>query len=63
MGPASGEERRVRGHIVPPVVAVLASGAPMSDEAVRALWLKSVQTRPADFLKSRFAYQLQAATP
>jgi Ca-activated chloride channel family protein len=39
------------------------SGAPMSDEAVRALWLKRVQTRPADFLKSRFAYQLQAATP
>jgi Ca-activated chloride channel family protein len=39
------------------------SGAPMSDEAVRALWLKRVQTRPADFLKSRFAYQLQAGTP
>ncbi len=39
------------------------SSAPMSDEAVRALWLKRVQTRPADFLKSRFAYQLQAATP
>jgi len=39
------------------------SGAPMSDEAVRALWLKRVQTRPADFLKSRFAYQLQAAKP
>lgn len=38
-------------------------GAPMSDEAVRALWLKRVQTRPADFLKSRFAYQLQAGTP
>lgn len=39
------------------------SGAPMSDEAVRALWLKRVQTRPADFLKSRFAYQLQADKP
>ena len=39
------------------------SGAPMSDEAVRALWLKRVQTRPADFLNSRFAYQLQAGTP
>lgn len=38
-------------------------GAPMSDAAVRALWLKRVQTRPADFLKSRFAYQLQAGTP
>lgn len=39
------------------------SGAPMSDEAVRALWLKRVQTRPADFLKARFAYQLQAGSP
>lgn len=37
--------------------------APMSDEQVRALWLKRVQTRPADFLRSRFAYQLQAAPP
>lgn len=33
----------------------------MSDEAVRALWLKRVQTRPADFLRAKFAYQLQAA--
>ncbi|KRE20592.1 hypothetical protein ASE66_06940 [Bosea sp. Root483D1] len=33
---------------------------PMSDEAVRALWLKRVQTRPADFLRAKFAYQLQA---
>jgi Ca-activated chloride channel homolog len=32
----------------------------MSDEAVRALWLKRVQTRPADFLRAKFAYQLQA---
>jgi Ca-activated chloride channel family protein len=32
----------------------------MSDEAVRALWLERVQTRPADFLRARFAYQLQA---
>ncbi len=39
------------------------TGAPMSDEAVRALWLKRVQTRPADFLKARFAYQLQAGSP
>lgn len=31
---------------------------PMSDEAVRALWLKRVQTRPADFLRAKFAYQL-----
>ncbi|CAN7145103.1 tetratricopeptide repeat protein [Bosea sp. LjRoot9] len=33
---------------------------PMSDEAVRALWLKRVQTRPADFLRAKFAYQLRA---
>lgn len=33
---------------------------PMSDEAVRALWLKRVQTKPADFLRAKFAYQLQA---
>lgn len=39
------------------------AGAPMSDEAVRALWLKRVQTRPADFLRARFAYQLEAGTP
>lgn len=38
------------------------AGAPMSDEAVRALWLKRVQTRPADFLKVRFAYQLRAGS-
>ncbi|WP_421999194.1 tetratricopeptide repeat protein [Reyranella sp.] len=38
-------------------------GAPMSDKAVRALWLKRVQTRPADFLRARFAYQLEEKTP
>lgn len=32
----------------------------MSDEAVRALWLKRVQTKPADFLRAKFAYQLGA---
>lgn len=32
---------------------------PMSDEQVRALWLKRVQTQPADFLRAKFAYQLQ----
>ncbi|MCU4179859.1 tetratricopeptide repeat protein [Bosea sp. BH3] len=35
---------------------------PMSDEAVRALWLKRVQTRPADFLRAKFAYQLSAGS-
>ncbi len=32
-------------------------GAPLSDAEMRASWLRRVQTRPADFLKSKFAYQ------
>lgn len=28
-----------------------------SDQSVQALWLKRVQTEPADFLKSKFSYQ------
>jgi len=35
------------------------NGAPMDDQTVRALWLKSVRTKPADFLRARFAYQLE----
>jgi Ca-activated chloride channel family protein len=35
----------------------------MSNQAVRDLWLKRVQTRPADFLKARFLYQLQEKKP
>jgi len=35
--------------------------AAMSDEAVRAIWLKRVQTRPAEFLRVKFSYQLQSA--
>lgn len=35
---------------------------PMSDDAVRALWLKRVQTKPADFLKAKFAYQLSSSS-
>jgi Ca-activated chloride channel family protein len=34
----------------------------MTDEAIRAIWLKRVQTRPADFLRARFAYQLQSGS-
>jgi Ca-activated chloride channel family protein len=37
------------------------ASSPMTDEQIRSLWLKQVQTRPADFLRARFAYQLQAA--
>ncbi len=35
---------------------------PMSDEAIRSMWLKRVQTRPADFLRAKFAYQFSAGT-
>jgi len=36
-------------------------GKPLSDAELQALWLKRVTTRPADFLRARFAYQ--AAEP
>lgn len=29
----------------------------MSDATVQAIWLRNVQTNPADFLKAKFAYQ------
>lgn len=32
-------------------------GAPMSDEELRSVWLRQVQTKPADFLRAKFAYQ------
>lgn len=31
----------------------------MSEEAMRAVWMRRVQSDPADFLRIRFAYQLQ----
>ena len=30
---------------------------PLSDAELRAVWLRQVQTNPADFLKSKFSYQ------
>lgn len=33
---------------------------PLSNSAMQALWLRRVQTKPADFLRSKFAYQLSA---
>lgn len=30
---------------------------PISDAAMQAMWLRRVQTKPADFLKAKFAYQ------
>jgi len=43
----------------------VAGGPPLSDDELRTLWLRRVQTRPADFLKARFSYQLhqQEETP
>ena len=32
-----------------------------SDEELQALWLRRVETRPADFLRAKFAFQLAAA--
>lgn len=34
---------------------------PLSDSAMQSLWLRRVQTKPADFLRSKFAYQLAAS--
>ncbi len=31
---------------------------PLSDAQMQALWLRRIQTKPADFLKAKFAYQL-----
>jgi len=31
---------------------------PLSNTAMQAMWLRRVQTSPADFLKAKFAYQL-----
>ena len=32
---------------------------PLSNDEMRALWLRKVQTKPADFLRSKFSYQFQ----
>ncbi|MEP4079619.1 tetratricopeptide repeat protein [Haloferula sp.] len=33
------------------------SDKPTSDDSMQALWLRRVQTKPADFLRNKFAYQ------
>jgi len=38
---------------------VTEGGEPMSEEEMRAVWLRRVQNDPADFLRARFAWQLQ----
>jgi Ca-activated chloride channel family protein len=42
--PASGEEQ-------------VDGGKPLSDAELRLIWLRQVQTKPADFLRAKFAYQ------
>jgi Ca-activated chloride channel family protein len=34
------------------------TGDKLTDEQLQALWLRRVQTKPADFLRAKFAYQL-----
>jgi Ca-activated chloride channel family protein len=34
------------------------AGDQLSDDELRALWLRRVQTQPADFLRAKFNYQL-----
>ena len=36
----------------------MGEGDKLSDEELRALWLRRVQTKPADFLRAKFSYQL-----
>ena len=37
---------------------VIEAGEAMSDEEMRAVWLRRVKNDPADFLRARFSYQL-----
>lgn len=37
----------------------VAGDKPLSDEELRGLWLRRVQTKPADFLRAKFAFQAQ----
>ena len=36
---------------------------PLSDADMQALWLRRIQTKPADFLKAKFAFQLATGAP
>ncbi len=38
----------------------VAGSDPLNDEQLRGLWLRRVQTKPADFLRSKFAFQAQS---
>jgi Ca-activated chloride channel family protein len=37
----------------------LTEGSKLSDEEIRGLWLRRLQTKPADFLRAKFAFQAQ----
>jgi len=43
---SAGQEETVEG------------GDPISDMELQAMWLRRIQTKPADFLKAKFAYQV-----
>ncbi|HLB99135.1 MAG TPA: hypothetical protein VJK90_15790 [Acetobacteraceae bacterium] len=58
-GPDESYRRdRQRNNEPPPAAQASIS---MTDEAIRALWLRRIQSRPADFLRARFTYQLEQA--
>ncbi len=46
------------GDNKPGQTEVTAGGQQMSDQELQALWLRRVQTKPADFLRAKFAFQL-----
>jgi Ca-activated chloride channel family protein len=52
-------DRKGENKTVPPTEPDQAGVA--SDVAIRALWLRRVQTTPGDFLRAKFAFQAQAA--
>jgi Ca-activated chloride channel family protein len=43
--PPSAQEEQIQGQ------------QQIGDEEIRAMWLRNVQTKPADFLRAKFAYQ------
>lgn len=49
----TGRTKNARGE------QTTAGGAGFSDAAMREMWLRRVETKPADFLRARFASQLQ----
>jgi len=48
--PSSSDEEQIDG------------GQQLSEEEMRAIWLRQVQTKPGDFLRAKFAYQYAMGT-